>query len=353
VRQGRSVADAAADAGARHVVYGSAGVGRSGTGVGQWESKLRVKEHMLSRGLPLTVLRPMALMELMTDKDFYPALSTWHTMPSLAGPDTKIVWLAADDLGAVAAKAFADPEGFVGRDVALASDVRSIAECRELYRAAAGRPPRSFPVPVWMFERMAGKDLAVMWRWLRTADLDLDVAPTLALHPGAMTVERWLLRRFGKDEGARTAEARDARAAARPTTSPPDSVGLGGRGPRPTGSEARPDPGEVRCRRHCGGRRPRRAPGRRAPHANAPARSHGRTPLHDLQRHEDVHRGVVPAAAGGRRARPRRPVGPLVPARAEGRAHHPPPAARPHRRHPGLRRPRRLPPGRPGDALAG
>ena len=221
VRQGRNVADAAADAGVSHVVYGSAGVGRSGTGVGQWESKLRVKEHMLTRGLPLTVLRPMALMELMTDKDFYPALSTWHTMPSLAGPDTKIVWLAADDLGAVAAKAFADPEGFVGRDIALASDVRSIAECRELYRAAAGRPPRSFPVPVWMFERMAGKDLAVMWRWLRTADLDLDVAPTLALHPGAMTVERWLLRRFGKDEGARTAEARDARAAARPTTSTP------------------------------------------------------------------------------------------------------------------------------------
>ena len=79
-------------------------------------------------------------MELMTDKDFYPALSTWNTMPALAGPDTKIVWLAADDLGAIAAKAFADRDGFVGRDVALASDVRSIAECRKLYRAAAGRP---------------------------------------------------------------------------------------------------------------------------------------------------------------------------------------------------------------------
>ncbi len=221
VRQGRNVADAAADAGARHVVYGSAGVGRSGTGVGQWESKLRVKEHMLTRGLPLTVLRPMALMELMTDKDFYPALSTWNTMPALAGPDTKIVWLAADDLGAIAAKAFADRDGFVRRDVALASDVRSIAECRELYRAAAGRPPRSFPVPVWMFERMAGKDLTAMWRWLRTAELDLDVTPTLAIHPGAMTVERWLLRRFSKDGGARTAEARDARAAARLTTSTP------------------------------------------------------------------------------------------------------------------------------------
>ncbi len=196
LRQGMNVAEAAAEAGVGHVVYGSAGVGRSGTGVGQWESKVRIKEAMLSRGLPLTVLRPMALMELMTDADFYPALSTWHTMPNLAGPDTRIPWLAADDLGVIAAKAFADPGSFVGRDVALAGDVRSVEECRALYASATGRAPRRFRVPVWLFERMAGRDLTAMWRWLRTADLDLDVTPTLALHPGALTVERWLHGRF-------------------------------------------------------------------------------------------------------------------------------------------------------------
>jgi len=203
LRQGANVAAAAADAGVGHVVYGSAGTGMSGTGVKQWESKLRIKEQMLARGLRLTVLRPMALMELMTDKDFYPALSTWHTMPSLAGVDTRIPWLAADDLGGIAATAFADPQGFVGRDLALASDARSIAELREAYSSAAGRPPRSFAVPVWLFERMAGKDLTAMWRWLRTANLDLDPTLTLSIHPGAMSVERWLQLRFHK--GARAA----------------------------------------------------------------------------------------------------------------------------------------------------
>lgn len=205
MRQGKNVADVAAEAGVRHVVYGSAGVGRSGTGVGQWESKQRIKDHMVSHGLPLTVLRPMALMELMTDKDFYPALSMWHTMANLAGPDTKIVWLAADDLGRIAARAFADPERFIGKDMALASDVKSVEECRTLYRSVTGHAPRRVRVPVWMFERMAGKDLTAMWRWLNTADLDLDVSPTLAILPGALTVKQWLQKRFGGQAEARAA----------------------------------------------------------------------------------------------------------------------------------------------------
>lgn len=197
VRQGSNVADAAVAAGVKHVVYGSAGVGAPDTGVEQWESKLRVKQRMVAKGLPLTVLRPMALMELMTDKDFYPPLSTWHVMPKLAGPDTKIIWLAADDFGVVAARAFGSPDEYVGKDIALASDRRSLEECRELYRAAAGRLPRRYRVPVWLFERVAGKDLTRMWRWVHKEMPDVDVEVTRAIHPGAVTVERWLADRLG------------------------------------------------------------------------------------------------------------------------------------------------------------
>jgi uncharacterized protein YbjT (DUF2867 family) len=63
VEHGKNVADAAKNALVRHVVYGSAGIGAPGTGVGSWESKLVVQAHMEAAGLPLTVLRPMALME--------------------------------------------------------------------------------------------------------------------------------------------------------------------------------------------------------------------------------------------------------------------------------------------------
>ncbi|GLZ35234.1 hypothetical protein Lesp02_74210 [Lentzea sp. NBRC 105346] len=192
VRQGRAVGDAAAEAGVRHVVYGSAGVGRSGTGVGQWESKLVVRDHLESLGLPLTVLRPTAFMELMTDKDFYPPVSMWHLMPKLIGGDRPLPWLCADDLGAVAARAFAEPERFVGADLALASDVRTLDECRELWREVFGRPPRRFPMPVWLFERFTGKDLTAMWRWLHENPVEIDPAVTRSIVPTARTVREWL-----------------------------------------------------------------------------------------------------------------------------------------------------------------
>lgn len=195
VVQGRNVGDAAAEAGVGHVVYGSAGVGRSGTGVGSWESKVVIKAYLRELGLPLTVLRPTALMELMTDKDFYPPVSMWHLMPKLIGGDRPLPWLCADDLGAAAARAFAEPDRYVGEDLPLASDVLGIDECRGLYREAFGRPPRRFPMPIWLFERFAGDDLVKMWRWLHDNPVEVDPAVTRAIVPSALTVREWLSSR--------------------------------------------------------------------------------------------------------------------------------------------------------------
>ena len=195
VEQGSNVADAAAAAGVRHVVYGSAGVGADVTGVGSWDTKIAVTTRMRDRGLPLTVLRPMAFMELMTEKRFYPQASVWHLMPKLMGESRPVGWLSVDDLAVIAEKAFADPDAFVGRNIPLASDVQTIGQCRELWRQAKGRAPRRFPMPVWLFERFAGTDETTMWKWLRENDVDLDTTPTLEIHPGACTVVQWLARR--------------------------------------------------------------------------------------------------------------------------------------------------------------
>lgn len=195
VVQGRNVGDAAAEAGVRHVVYASAGTGESGTGVRQWENKLVIRAHFESLGLPLTVLRPMALMELMTDQDFYPPVGVWHLMPKLMGGDRPVPWLCADDFGAVAARAFAEPDRFVGADLSLASDVRTIDECRVLWRSVYGREPRRFPMPIWLFRRFTGDDLLVMWRWLRGRPVETDGAATLEIVPSARSVRDWLSSR--------------------------------------------------------------------------------------------------------------------------------------------------------------
>jgi uncharacterized protein YbjT (DUF2867 family) len=193
--QGRNVVDAAAQSRVSHLVYGSAGPGTPETGVAAWDVKLEVARHARSRGVPLTVLRPMAFMELLTDKDLYPSVAAWHLMPKLVGEDRSLPWLSADDLGAIAARAFAHPASYVGADLPLAADVRTLSECRTIWRRVSGGNPRRFPMPVWLFERFVGPDLTRMWRWLATHDVDVDPAGTRAHHPDAATVEEFIRRR--------------------------------------------------------------------------------------------------------------------------------------------------------------
>lgn len=195
ITQGRNVGDAAAAAGVRHLVYASAGTGEPGTGVGIWESKLTVQAHLTALGLPLTVLRPMAYMELMSDRTFYPPMAAWHVMPTLMGGDRPVPWLCLDDFGAVVVRVLAEPARFVTADLRLASDVRTIDECRTMWREINGRRPRRFPMPVRLFEKFVGPDLPTMWRWLRTHPTDVDTADTTALLPEARTVRQWMLER--------------------------------------------------------------------------------------------------------------------------------------------------------------
>lgn len=192
--QGRNVMSAAADSGVSHVVYGSAGPGTPGTGVASWDVKLEVAEHARSLGLPLTVLRPMAFMELMTDKDLYPAVAAWHLMPRLLGTERPVSWISADDVGGIAARAFGDPSAYVGQDLSLAAELRTLAECRDIWRRVTGRNPRRLPMPVWVFERFVGPDLTRMWRWLATHDIGVDPAETHRRLPAATTVEQFVRR---------------------------------------------------------------------------------------------------------------------------------------------------------------
>jgi uncharacterized protein YbjT (DUF2867 family) len=192
IRQGTNAARAAERAGVRHVVYGSAGPGEAKTGIEQWDAKIEVARQMKELGLPLTVLRPMAFMELMVDPTFYPQSSTWYTMPKLAGLECRIPWLSVRDLGAIAAKAFADPESFIGRDLRLAADVKSLAECKAIYRDVKNKNPPRFPMPLFLFRKFVGGDVLNMWRWLRVNPVELDTRPTYEIHPEAMDVRTLL-----------------------------------------------------------------------------------------------------------------------------------------------------------------
>jgi len=192
IRQGRNAAEAARKTGIKHLVYGSAGPGHTKTGIEQWDAKIEITQAMKDLGLPLTTLRPMAFMELMVDPSYYPNSSTWYIWPKLMRTDRKIPWISVQDVGAIAAKVFANPDEYLGQDLPLASDARSLEECRNIYREVMGRYPSRFPMPMFLFESFVGKDIPNMWRWLDNNEVSLDTSPTYRVHPKAMTVHTWL-----------------------------------------------------------------------------------------------------------------------------------------------------------------
>lgn len=201
VRQGKLVADAACRAKVDHLVYGSAGSGEPDSGVPHFDAKLEVESYMRSLGLPTTVVRPGPFMELMADKQFFPPLAIWGTGTRIMGWDMPSPWIAVDDIGVAIANIFAAPEKWVGREVSLFGDVKSLAECKQAFVERAGKQPFRLPLPLWMFRRMAGDEMIVMWQWLvdyvaahGSESMWQTVQTTRELSPGLLDVESWLDR---------------------------------------------------------------------------------------------------------------------------------------------------------------
>jgi uncharacterized protein YbjT (DUF2867 family) len=156
IQRGKNVALAAQKTKVQHVVYGSAGPEKIKTGIEQWDSKLEVTQAMMSLGLSLTTLRPLAFMELMTDPSYYPN-AIWYIWPKITGGDIKIPWISVQDLGAIAAKAFAQPAEFMGKDFVLSADAQSLDEYRAIYKEVKGNILPAFRCPCFCLRSSLAK----------------------------------------------------------------------------------------------------------------------------------------------------------------------------------------------------
>lgn len=201
IEQGKLVADVARTAGVTHLVYGSAGIGVAGTGLPHFESKVVVEGYMRQLGLPVTAVRPTPFMELMNQKEFFPPLGAWGTMPRVVGWDTPVPWVCVRDIGAAVANIFDNSDKWIGRDVNLAGDVQSLRSCQALFKKVTGKKPFGVPLPAALFQKMAGDELVAMWQWLvgwveqiGVDALWTDVEASREVCPQSHSVESWLRR---------------------------------------------------------------------------------------------------------------------------------------------------------------
>lgn len=201
VRQGQAVADAAKRAGVAHFVFPSLALSDQRTGIPYFEAKVAIERHIASLALPATILRISIFMEDLVLAKYAPPI-WWGTVRRTVGPDKRLFWVAVDDVGAIVAKVFDDPQANIGRAVMLAGDHKSLNEAREIFRRVTGRTPLAIPAPLWLCRIVVNRDLVPMWEWLGSHPVEGDMQPVRQLHPEIKDMEGWLKVRTSDRNGA-------------------------------------------------------------------------------------------------------------------------------------------------------
>lgn len=137
VRYGIRVADIAVESGVQHFVYSSTdAVGDKPTGMGHFDSKARIEEHVRTLPIITTIARPAAFMEMLLMPGFGLDEGRFNFFMQ---PEQSMQLLALEDLGLIVAAVFADPERFSGSTLSVASDEVTGRDIETVFSEIAGR----------------------------------------------------------------------------------------------------------------------------------------------------------------------------------------------------------------------
>ncbi|WP_341720633.1 NmrA/HSCARG family protein [Micromonospora sp. FIMYZ51] len=151
LRRGRNVIEAVRKAGVPHLVHSSvSGAGdfhrnQPGWAEGRWdrhywESKAGIDELVRTAGFAhWTILKPATFMENLLGWSYL--FGDWSSGTFVTGfaKDTRIAWIAVDDIGEAAATALTNPGRLDGMDVELAGDLRTMTEVAAILSEVTGR----------------------------------------------------------------------------------------------------------------------------------------------------------------------------------------------------------------------
>lgn len=182
VRQGIALIDAAHRSEISHFIYSSVGSADQNTGIPHFDSKWKIEEHLRGTGMPYTIVRPVYFMENwlgMKDQIEQGQLRLPLT------PETILQQVAVDDIGAFVAMAFEHPGKWHGSATDLAGDESFVDQIAQTLQA-------TYSQMSWEdFEKNAGHDTTVMFRWFQSVGYRADVATLRQELPRLMSFERW------------------------------------------------------------------------------------------------------------------------------------------------------------------
>lgn len=190
IRQGKAVTDAAKAAGVQHLVYSSVVSADQETGLAHFESKGQIERHIRQSGLPYTILRPAFFMQNWYNYMREPILS--GTLPLPLSPQTRLQQISVEDIGAIAATAFQNPNRWSGRIVELAGEELTMQRVVETLAHVLGHNVKYIQVPWEQFQQNAGEEMTKMYRWFQDVGYHVDIASLRKQYPNLESLEQVL-----------------------------------------------------------------------------------------------------------------------------------------------------------------
>ena len=188
--QGNLLSDVAKAAGVEHFVYSSVGSADKNTGIPHFESKWEIEKYVQKLGLKATVVRPVFFMENFFMPDLQKGIQNGSLIIALK-PGKPFQMIAVDDIGAMVARAFNDPENYVGKAVDLAGDNQTPEQIAEAFSSLNGQSVNFVELDVEKV-RAFSDDMAIMYQWFNDVGYDVDISALKKHLPGLKDFKSWL-----------------------------------------------------------------------------------------------------------------------------------------------------------------
>lgn len=174
VEQGRGMVYACLDEQVPHIVFSSICCADRDTGIPHFESKHEIEEYVRDSGLNHTILRPVSFMENFLTPGMLAGFEA-GTVSLPLDPETSLQMLCVNDIGEFCGEAFRRPEEFVGAEIGLAGDQRTVGDAVRELSCTMNRPLRYRRIPDEEAEELFGFDVATMYAWLNEDGFDVDI----------------------------------------------------------------------------------------------------------------------------------------------------------------------------------
>jgi hypothetical protein len=155
---------------------------------------LRSFGQVLTCGQLRTILRPVAFMDNLS-----PGMQGRVFVAAFRNimKDKPLQWVATVDIGAFAAKAFADPDHWNRRAMGLAGDEINIDQVNDAFLRTTGKPvPESFSFMGSVLTTLVS-EMGTMIRWFVSDGYKADIPACRKENPRMLTMEEWIKKESG------------------------------------------------------------------------------------------------------------------------------------------------------------